>query len=117
MNKPGPDGRGCVRATPAQMQQIMKQRRLLEAWRVCRKSGAPRLVPVLWRAGAVFFLVLGALTAHAVLRPEPGLHWLAAWVGLGISILGPVSLRIACELAMTVFDFRDYLRERDGEWT
>jgi hypothetical protein len=82
-----------------------------------RKSAAPALVPLLWRAGFLFLLALGALTVYAAFRPDPGLQWLTAWIGLGVGLLGPLVLRIACELAMTVLDFRDYLRLRDGEWT
>jgi len=117
MIKAREDGSGCVRATPAEMREIMRRWRLLEAWRACRKSGAPLLVPFLWRLGFWFLTVLGALTVHAALRPDPGVQWLAAWAGLGVAVLGPVALRIGCELAMTVFDLRDYLSERDGEWT
>ena len=117
MIAPREDGQGCVQGTPEEIKAIFKRRRFFENWRACRKSGAPPLVPILWRGGLIFLGLLGVLIVHAAFRPSPGLQWIAAWSGLGTAVLGPVALRIACELAITVFDFRDYLSQRDGEWT
>lgn len=115
MIAPRKDGRGCVRGTPEGIQAMLERERFLENWRACRKSGAPRLVPLLWRGGALFLGVLGVLIVHFAFRPDPGLPWLAGWTGLGIAMLGPILLRIACEVAITVFDLRDDLSRRDGE--
>ncbi|MGK7297500.1 MAG: hypothetical protein ACNS61_17040 [Candidatus Wenzhouxiangella sp. M2_3B_020] len=117
MIAPREDGQGCVRGSQAEIERIYKARRFCRDYRAARKSAAPRLVPILWRAGLLFMLASGALIVHAAFRPDPGLQWLVIWLGLGVSLLGPIALRIACELAMTAFDFRDYLRQRDGEWT
>jgi hypothetical protein len=115
--RPTEDGRGCVGGSEGDLQDFYDFRRFQKHYRAARKSAAPALVPLLWRVGLLFLLALGSLTVHAAFRPDPGLQWLLAWIGLGVAVLGPLALRIACELAMTVFDLRDYLSERDGEWT
>jgi len=117
MIMPTKDGKGCVRGTPEQLKKIQERKAFERAWRACRKSGAPRLIPWLWRAGLVFLLVAGALIVHAAFTTAADVNLIVAWAGLGVGLLGPLALRIACELAMTLFDFRDYLSMTDGEWT
>ena len=117
MIAPDKHGQGCVRGTPEELAAIQKRRAFESAWQACRKSGAPRLIPWLWRAGLLFLLVAGALMLHAAFTMGAGVNLIVAWAGLGIGLIGPLALRVSCELAMTIFDFRDYLSMTGGEWT
>jgi hypothetical protein len=117
MSAPDKHGQGCVHGTDEAIQRAMKRNAARDALKKCRKSVAPWLIPRLFWIGTPFLMAQGVLIITTAFQNANGANPPTAWAGAGLLILGPIALRITCELVSAHFEIHTRLKElvnRDG---